>query len=332
MNERRIDEITERLQAGVREGRLPGLHAVLMLQHGQPISEVYFSGVDERIGHERALCHFGPDVRHDLRSVTKSVVGLLAGIAVIERNIDVHTPLRELLPRRREQFTEASAALSLHHVLTMTMGLAWDETPSYQDTRNSEIQMAMAPDRVAYVLGRPAAEPPGVRWHYSGGATELLAELILEHTGTSLADFAAQRLFSPLGIAAEWNGDSKGPYAASGLRLTARELAQIGQLLLQQGVHQGTQLLPRRWLDVALREHVRRDADLGYGYHFTVGTLRGQRFVAGMGNGGQRLYVLPELQASVVLFAGNYNDRTLGAEVPRRVLTDHVLPLLAAER
>jgi len=314
---------------------LPGLHAVLALQHGEAVLEAYFSGIDERIGSPPAPVQLGPDVAHDLRSITKTVVGLLCGVLVTERAIDVHTPLRELLPQRRSDFTPASAALTLHHVLTMSMGLEWDESFSYADPRNSEIAMALSTDRVAYVLGRPSAEPPGTRWRYCGGATELLAEVITSLSGASLVDFASERLFAPLGLrSAAWSGDPKGPYAASGLRLTARELACIGQLLLHQGSWQGRQVLPRSWLTSALRTHIAIEEGFGYGYHAYLGSVRsGERavaYVAGIGNGGQWLYVLPELDASVAIYCGNYNDWTLTRELPGKVLREHVLPLLAA--
>ena len=324
------------LQHAVHQGHLPGLHALLALQRGRTVLEAYWDGEDERIGYPPAFTQHGPDVRHDLRSVTKTIVGLLCGLVVSERGIDVDAPLSELLPLRRAQLHEATAALTLRHVLTMTMGLAWDESLSYADPRNSEIQMARAPDRVAYDLGRPAAEPPGTRWHYCGGATELLAELITHSTGSSLASFAQQRLFGPLGLkGVEWTGDPSGPYAASGLRMTARELARVGQLVLQEGTWEGRVLLPRGWLEQAARPHVQIEGDFWYGYHaylvnFRVGE-RPMSFIAGMGNGGQRLYVLPELHASVAVFCGNYNDWTLSRQVPARLLRDHVLPLLAAE-
>ena len=163
------------MRAAVESGSLPGLHGLVASQHGRAVLELYFEGIDERIGHAPGLVRFGPDVLHDLRSVTKSIVGLLCGIVVTQNDIDLERPLPELLPRWRAHFNAATSALTLRHVLTMSMGLAWDESISYADARNSEIQMALSPDRVAYVLSRPSSGPAGERWHYCGGATELLA-------------------------------------------------------------------------------------------------------------------------------------------------------------
>lgn len=336
MQDERSQRIERNMHAAMESGSLSGLHGLVALQHGHAVLEVYFDGVDERIRHAPGPVRFGPEVLHDLRSVTKSVVSLLCGIVVTENDIDVSCPLTELLPRWREHFNTATSALTLQHVLSMTMGLSWDESISYADARNSEIQMALSPDRVAYVLSRPASEPAGEHWHYCGGATELLAALIHERTGKSLATFAQERLFGPLGLShVEWNGDANGPYAASGLRMTPRDLARIGQLILQRGVWQGRALVPESWLHAALRPHVRIEGGFGYGYHFYTGGLEARQqsmaFCAAIGNGGQRLYVVPALDASVAISAGNYNDWKLSRELPAMLLREYLLPLLAAE-
>jgi hypothetical protein len=87
-------------------------------------------------------------------------------------------------------------------------------------------------------------------------------------------------------------------------------------------------------LQAAQTPRVPIEGTLSYGYHFYTGevtTPQGAvRFSAGFGNGGQRLYILPALDAVVVVYAGNYNDWKLGLEVPATVLREHVLPLLAA--
>jgi CubicO group peptidase (beta-lactamase class C family) len=336
MHDEHAQLIERNMHAAMQSGSLQGLHGLVVSRYGRVVLEVYFAGLDQRIGHAPGPVRFGPEVLHDLRSVTKSVVSLLCGIVLTENEIDVGCPLSQLLPRWRDHFNAATSALTLQHVLTMTMGLAWDESMSYADARNSEIQMALSPDRVAYVLSRPAAEPAGERWHYCGGATELLAALIQERTGKPLASFALERLFDPLGLSrVEWNGDGNGPYAASGLRMTPRDLARIGELILQRGRWQGRALVPESWLEAALRPQVRIEGSFGYGYHFYSGGLEAQQqsmqFYAAMGNGGQRLYVVPALDASVAISAGHYNDWKLSRELPGLVLREYVLPLLTAQ-
>jgi len=118
-----------------------------------------------------------------------------------------------------------------------SLGLRWDESLPYTDPRNSETAMDMAPDRYRYVLEQPIVDAPGSRWAYNGGATALIARLISQGSGQSIVDFARERLFAPLGIYDfEWTADRRGePIAASGLRLRPRDLAKIGQLILNGG-------------------------------------------------------------------------------------------------
>ncbi len=129
-----------------------------------------------------------------MRSVTKSIVGLLYGIALATGLAP--PPEAKLV----EQFLEypdlstdlARQRLTVGHVLTMTLGTEWDEmTIPYTDQRNSEIAMDRAADRYRYILERPVVEPPGLHWMYNGGATALLARLTAKGTGRPLEDLRA---------------------------------------------------------------------------------------------------------------------------------------------
>ena len=66
----------------------------------------------------------------------------------------------------------------------------WNEDIPYQDPRNSEIQMELAPDRYRFILTRPFVADPGARWIYGAAATALIGALIVKGTGQSLPDYA----------------------------------------------------------------------------------------------------------------------------------------------
>jgi CubicO group peptidase (beta-lactamase class C family) len=118
-----------------------------------------------------------------------------------------------------------------------------------------------AKDRYRFILDRPIVGPPGKRWLYCGGATALLGRLVTKGTGRPFPDYARDKLFDPAGIGpTEWIankdtwvaakyglGDGE-PVAASGLRMTPRDLARIGQLVLDAGVANGRQVVPAEWL------------------------------------------------------------------------------------
>lgn len=177
----------------------------------------------------------------------------------------------------------------------MTLGLDWNEDAPYTSPANSEIAMELAPDRYRYLLERPRAAPPGTRWRYCGGASALLGRLIADGTGQILPDFARDALFVPLGITgAEWMAGADGvASAASGLRLAPRDLARIGQCVLRRGDWHGRQVIPAGWLDQALRQRVEISPGFHYGYQWYLGASGPVRWWSGMGNGGQRLLVVP---------------------------------------
>ena len=144
----------QRLAQAVAADQLPGLHSVLVLRHGEVFAEAYFKGRDERWGRPLGERQHGPDEIHDLRSVTKSVVGLLYGIALADGLVPApEAPLYAQFPEYAGLADDPDRqAVRVMDALNMTMGLRWNEDLPYSDPRNSEIAMERAPDRFRYVL------------------------------------------------------------------------------------------------------------------------------------------------------------------------------------
>ncbi|MGI9419719.1 MAG: serine hydrolase domain-containing protein [Geminicoccaceae bacterium] len=312
-------------------GDLPNLHAVLLARHGKLAVERYYQGSDERWGRSLGEIVFGPEVKHDIRSISKSIVGLLYGIALEDGKVPTaERPLLDHFPDYRDLAQDPiRRRMTVEHALTMTLGTEWDETLPYSDPRNSEIAMELADDRYRFILDRPMVAEPGERWAYSGGATAVLAHLIAKGTNMPFLDFARQRLFDPLGIEdVEWVEGSNGePAAASGLRMRPRDLTTIGQLVLDRGEWQGKQIVPRHWLEASVTEGVTAEDGLEYGYQWWLGHGRsdGRRWIAGFGNGGQRVVIIPDLDLVFVVMAGNYNQADAW-KIAVKLMADIVLP------
>ena len=325
------EDLGEKIDAGVADGRFTGLHAVLLVRHGKLVLERYYEGEDEVRGRPRGTVDFGPEDLHDLRSITKSIVGLLYGIALAEGSVPgLDTPLLSAFPEYDDLPDDPQRQrMTVAHALSMQLGTEWDESLSYADPRNSEIAMDRAPDRYRYVLDRPMVTEPGTRWIYNGGATAVLARLIEKGTGQPLADYAEKKLFTPLGIATyQWVKGHDGAYiAASGLRLRPRGLARIGQLVLNGGRWEGQQVVPEDWLVSSFETRADVDRDVDYGYHWWLGKNNNdrKRWVGAFGNGGQRLQIMPRGNMLMVVTAGNYNQPDAW-KVPVGVLLDAVLP------
>ncbi|MEV1239352.1 serine hydrolase domain-containing protein [Nonomuraea sp. NPDC049750] len=304
--------LADRVDAVLREGKAPNLHGLVVVENGQVILERYGAGQDVKLNEPLGHVTFEPDTLHDVRSVTKSVVSLLYGIALAEKLV---APPEEGLLAQFPEYQDLAAdpqraRLTIEHALTMTLGMEWDESVPYTSTANSELAMEYAPDRYRFVLERPIVEEPGQRRVYSGGATALIGRIIAKGTGRSLAEFARSALFEPLGIGAfEWSqGDDGDEMAASGLRLTPRDLAAIGTVVLDGG----RGIVPRSWIEELWRPRVKIDDRSYYSYQWYVGT--GERpSIAAHGNGGQVIHVAPERGLVVAVTAGEYNLEQLSA-------------------
>ena len=312
-----VPDLARKLAAGIESGLLRHLHEVLVARGDRLLLERYGKGQDENWGNAIGTVAFGPETLHDLRSVTKSIVGLLYGIA-LDRGL-VPPPDAPLVAQFPEHADLAAGGtldgLTIEHALTMTLGLAWDENRSYTDPENSEIAMESAPDRNRYVLSRPKVAEPGARWIYSGGCVALVGAIVARGTGMSLPDFAQQVLFGPLGIDRfEWTVGHDGvASAASGLRLTGPDLLRIGRMILANGVYDGTPIVSRQWLDGSRKPAAPTGDGLYYGRLWFLGEAqiggRGKPvpWMGAFGNGGQRLWLMPDADLAVTIFAGHYN-------------------------
>lgn len=300
---------------------VPNVHAVLIEHQGRLVFERYWPGNDENWGQPIGAVEHGPATQHDLRSVTKSVTSVLLGIALGDAAEDALTrPIGSFFPDR-EDLGEGLDGVTLHHVLTMTAGIEWNEmVVPYTDPKNDEIRLYRTDDPVGLVLARDVRSPPGTGWYYNGGLTQVAAGVTENLTGKPLDTYADEVLFGPLSItdytwhrSGAWRSDSS-PSAASGLRLRARDLAKIGSVILNEGKWQGRQVVPASWVAASTERHVQDNpwgprGVYGYGYFWFPGTLReGHRVVRAVGNGDQRIFVLPDDGLSITVFAGNYND------------------------
>ena len=296
-------------------------------------------------GYDLGRVTMSSEVRHDVRSVTKSVVSALVGIAVGSGAIPaLDRPLVDWFPEYPELNTPERRRVTLHHALSMTSGLQWNEDNPSDPRTPDDLVMRGEAQPLRYALARPFAQPPGSGFTYNSGLTQVMAAVLERATKTPIEEYARARLFGPLGISdVEWWGDLAGmPSAAGGLRLRARDLAKFGSLYLHGGRWNGTQVLPAGWVDRSTRRHFRfepRDSadargEFGYGYFWwyncypTDAGLVEARTAVGLGQ--QRIFVLPGLDMVVTILAGRYNDFA-GATLATRILREHVLPAVKTE-
>jgi CubicO group peptidase (beta-lactamase class C family) len=310
-------DLPKRFETLLASGRLQNVHGVVALRKGRIVFERYFTGTDVVWGRPLGTVEFKADTLHDMRSVTKSVVGLLYRIALGQGHVPA--PDQSLLaqfPEYAELARDANKArLTIAHALTMTLALEWNDAAPWESVP-TEVAMERAPDRYRFILERPMLGAPGKGWIYCGGAAALLGRLIERGAGNDLNTFAKKALFEPLGIdSAEWSKGADGvPSAASGLRLAPRDLACIGQMILEGGKWAGRTIVPADWLDASFRPAAIADDAEHYGYLWYLGefavpgkiSIYGTKWMGAAGLGGQRLFIFPDLEFVLAVTAGNY--------------------------
>jgi CubicO group peptidase (beta-lactamase class C family) len=334
-------DLEAQLDKAIADKRVWNLHGLVVLRNDRLALERYFEGEDEArsVGGIGRVA-FQPSTLHDLRSCSKSIVALLYGIAVQQGKAPPpEAPLFSAFPEYADLANkDGRERLIVQHVLTMTMGADWDESSlPYSDPRNSEIVMDNAPDRYRYILERRIVDIPGAHWTYCGGAPALLARIIAKGSGKTLHEFARENLFDPLGMGpTEWATGSDGePIAASGARMSVRDLARIGVTMLHGGKLGERAIVPTEWVARCVAPVISADEVRRYGYQWFImdvafGKAKGwapgrlERMWWAQGEGGQRLFVIPALQLVVAMTCGNYGKEDQGIP-PARVLREVIL-------
>src|SRR3954467_13477688 len=115
------------------------VHAVVIARHGRLVFEQYFPGYDEPWGLDDGQHEFDTTTRHDMRSVSKSVVSLLVGIAIDRKLIrSVDESVVKFFPAYSTKKSPVAKIITLRHLLTMSWGLQWDENRGWKDTITEE--------------------------------------------------------------------------------------------------------------------------------------------------------------------------------------------------
>lgn len=347
LNQLSIDSLlVNNMTSKLENQEYPNIHSVLIAKNGKVFYEKYFKGQDYLFGKDIGIVQFSDSTLHDIRSLTKSIVSACVGIAIHKgylKNVD--QKIASFFPELDTLFVEEKSNWTIQHFLTMTTGLDWNENVPYDNPENDEIQMTSSQDPIKYVLSQPMINEPDEKFNYSGGATQVLAEIIIRTSKIPLDQFVKEHLFDPLEIEnfewtkySMWEGADK--FAApSGLRLTSRDLMKIGLLYRDKGNWKGSQIIPATWIQESFVSRVEFPSTVGdgndaYGYQFWMwpDLILNKEFkmVAAIGNGGQNIFWDLKNDIIVVTTAGNYNKWDIKND-PYALLRNEIYPLIFKE-
>ena len=255
---------------------------LLVLQDGKIVLERYGLGRT-------------PQERWTSFSVAKSVTAILVGAAIADGKITslndkVSTYLTELKGSAYDD-------VSVRQLITMTSGVKWNE--DYQDPKSDVARVGLQVDEpgvnpvISYMRKLPRAHPPGSKFVYNTGETDLTGLLVSTAVGKPLSTYMSEKIWQPYGMEqdAVWMTD-QGGHERGGccLSMTLRDYARLGQFLLEDGVAQGKPMVPERWVELATSYQNDFGKERGYGFFMWI--IPGG--YAAEGIFGQQIYVFPQ--------------------------------------
>jgi CubicO group peptidase (beta-lactamase class C family) len=272
--------------------------ALVVLKDGALVHESYHLGT-------------GPEDRRISWSVAKSFLSALLGTLVADGTIpDLDAPVTDYAPSLAGSAYDGA---TIRNVLQMASGVRFDE--DYLD-RDSDInrmgrEIALGGTLDGFTAALEARDhPPGQQWQYVSIDTHVIGMVIRGATGRDIPTLLSERIIAPLGLEAEpyYLADGDGvAFVLGGLNLTTRDYARFGQMIAQDGVWQGTRLLPEGWVEASTAASApTAPGAIGYGYQWwvPVGAEPGQ--FMGRGIYGQYIYID---QPRGVVIATNAADR-----------------------
>jgi CubicO group peptidase (beta-lactamase class C family) len=301
---------------------------------------------------ETVLAHYRDSTESefvDVWSVTKSVMSILIGIAVDEGYIsDLGLTLGKALPAYRSQMSDQVAAITLRQLLTMTAGL-----PAQSPADGFALS---ADDAVGLILAHGLVGDPGAMFGYSNASAHLAGAVLANATDRPVLDYARQKLFDPLGIATRpayegWDAsDPKSRFEEPGfgwaadrqgintgcclLKLTAPDMAKLGELYLNQGAWHGRRIVSAEWVrdsttaQVTSKQMGEGLGDVGYGYFWwTLKVLNVHRAYAAVGAYGQLILIVPDLRLIVAVSSRDDGSKNLNDAVVPMITKVILAPL-----
>ncbi len=273
------------------------IYSLLVIKNGFLVAEHYFHGGSI-------------EQKARMQSATKSFTSALVGIALEQGCLtSPDQKMMDFFPELASQINDPRKnQITIRHLLQMRAGFPWEES-------NDELfTLLYTGFRPATLLAVPLVRDPGTGFDYSNLSSHILAMIIARACGTDLKSFAQEHLFGPLDMQpGEWIQDWEGYYNGhADLYMSARDMAKLGLLYLNDGRHAGEQIVPADWVRESLQSYT-QDAwyyrvgknfkDVGYGYQWWSVHSGAFRYNLAWGHGGQQIAILKDLNLVVVVTA-----------------------------
>ncbi len=254
--------------------------AYLIIKNDSIFHEAYFDGYDQN-SHSNSF------------SMAKSIVTSALGKAIMQgyiKNLD--QKVTDFLPELKGAY---ASELTVGDLASMSSGLSWDE--NYYGAFSITTQAYFDTDLRNVMYGLEINDKPSQKFIYQSGDTQLLAMVLEKATHTSLSEYVSEVFWKPMGAEndALWQIDHKGDgieKAYCCIASNARDFARFGKLYLQGGLWNGTEILPKEFIEKSI--HPRFNESPQYGYGWWLNTYMDKQMYYMRGHLGQFVIVVPE--------------------------------------
>lgn len=244
--------------------------------------------------------------RFKIHSMRKSILSALYGIAVNEGKIDPHKTLNELQITEKVPLTDNEKKARVINLLESRSGVY---IPAAAESRS---QQKERPKRGSYSAGE--------HYYYNNWDFNVLGTIYKKETGKDIFEEFNNKIARPLGmedfriIDGCYNYESISEHPAYNFKMTARDLARFGQLFLQNGQWNGSQIIPETWVNESTfpwsktkDKNLVTDDTLKYGYlWWVIENYKSTRIYYAAGAFGQRVFIIPSLKIVLVIQSNSY--------------------------
>jgi CubicO group peptidase (beta-lactamase class C family) len=278
-----------------------------------------------------------PESLLQCRSVTKSVMSILIGIA-IDRGLipdGLSARMVDYLPPDLIPADPAKREIRIWHLLTMSSGFQWDENADVVPWLNG-------PDPLHDILSRPLVAQPGTQFNYNTAAACLLSVVVAQASGMSTLEFADASLFGPLGITERhWLVTGGYQNGGHGLMLRTEDLAKLGVLAVNRGLWGDRDIVSSFWMDLSTSPWVNNVGafgpltDRGYGLLWWLDRGTEHDIFTAWGWGGQFIFCVPDLRLVIAVHSRSEVDAALANQQEAAILdviVNRILPAVADRR
>jgi CubicO group peptidase (beta-lactamase class C family) len=312
----------EELNTGIAQKLFKAITSIVVIKEGKLLIEEYFNDANR-------------NTLHDTRSVGKSFTSALMGIAIKDSYIkNENETLRSFYNLKEfSNYTAKKDSVKLKDLLTMST--AFDGSDQNDDSPGNEEKMYPTNNWVKFTLDLPmdSAKINGRQWDYFTAGVVLLGDILHQSVPDGLEKYADKKLFQPLDIKKyQWQyTPQQVANTAGGLQMSSLSYAKFGQLYKNNGLWNGKQILPEKWVNETFTKHLaipgRPNEFYGYLFWNKTYNINGKGFEAFYcaGNGGSKIFIFKDLPLTVVITAKAYN-RSYGHSQVDKMMQDYILP------